>query len=357
VRIGLAHGSDVRLSDRTVSRCHAIVTLRDDRYVIRDDASTNGTFVEGVRIVEAFIAPGMKVRMGDTTLVFRTDHRIVEVGEGERFGAMTGQTAAMRRLFAVLEKIAPTTLTCLVVGETGTGKEVAARAIHDKSGRGGPFVVVDCASLHPELVEAELFGYERGAFTGADRAQPGAFERAEGGTIFLDEIGELPLSVQPKLLRVLERRELKRLGASTLVDVDVRIVAATHKDLAAMCGEGTFRDDLYYRVGEMSARATSPRSRTSSSPSTAATSSRATRSSTWSRGRGRATSASSATSSAAPLPSAHSTAPGGSTAQCSPRSTSHLQRPRRRSTEYRSKKGAPSARRGEPGSPRSSART
>jgi DNA-binding NtrC family response regulator len=253
IRIGLAHGCEVRLSDRTVSRCHAIVSLRGDRYVIRDDESTNGTFVEGVRIVEAFLAPGMKVRMGDTTLVFRTDHRVVEVGEGqdERFGALAGRTPSMRRVFVVLERIAPTPLTCLIAGATGTGKEVAARAIHERSGRRGPFVVVDCASLHPELVESELFGHERGAFTGADRAHAGAFERADSGTVFLDEVGELPLGLQPQLLRVIERREVKRVGATESRDLDVRIVAATHRDLPAMCADGTFRDDLFYRLGEM----------------------------------------------------------------------------------------------------------
>ncbi|HJK94274.1 MAG TPA: sigma-54 factor interaction domain-containing protein, partial [Polyangiaceae bacterium LLY-WYZ-15_(1-7)] len=164
----------------------------------------------------------------------------------QRFGEMWGASPAMAEAFSLLERVAPTDLGVLLLGETGTGKELAARGLHGASGRGeGPFVVVDCGAIQPNLIESELFGHEKAAFTGADRLRVGAFEAADGGTVFLDEIGELPLSLQPKLLRVLERREVQRLGSSSPRTVDVRLVAATHRDLAGMVRDGGFREDLY----------------------------------------------------------------------------------------------------------------
>jgi transcriptional regulator with GAF, ATPase, and Fis domain len=158
-------------------------------------------------------------------------------------------------VFALLERVANVSLTCLIVGETGTGKEVAARGIHAASSRAdAPFVIFDCGTVTANLVEARLFGHERGAFTGADKSRPGSFEAANGGTIFLDEIGELPLEVQPKLLRVLERREVTRIGATYPAAVDVRVVAATHRDLSSMVEDGTFREDLLYRLAEVVVR-------------------------------------------------------------------------------------------------------
>ncbi len=169
-----------------------------------------------------------------------------------RFGDLHFASSAMREAAALLAKVAPTDLSCVVTGETGTGKELAARALHQHSDRAAmPFVVVDCGSVQRNLIESELFGHERGAFTGAERARAGAFETADKGTLFLDEIGELPLDLQPKLLRVLERGEIKRLGASRRVVVDVRVVAATHRDLPAMVDAETFREDLFYRLAEV----------------------------------------------------------------------------------------------------------
>jgi DNA-binding NtrC family response regulator len=158
----------------------------------------------------------------------------------------------MREVFAMLGKVARTDLSCILVGETGTGKELAARAIHDHSSRAGRnFVVVDCGAVSKNLIESELFGHEKGAFTGADRQRVGAFETADGGTIFLDEIGELPIDLQPKLLRALERREIKRLGAGRHLEIDVRVIAATHRDLPEMIKKADFREDLYYRLAEV----------------------------------------------------------------------------------------------------------
>jgi DNA-binding NtrC family response regulator len=155
----------------------------------------------------------------------------------------------MRDMFAVIRLVARTDLPVLLIGETGTGKELVARAIHQASPRATrPLVVLDCGSVVPELLRSELFGHEKGAFTGADRTSKGILEEASGGTVFLDEIGELPLVVQPNLLRALENREITRVGSRQSHRVDFRIVAATNKDLATMCQEGRFREDLYFRL-------------------------------------------------------------------------------------------------------------
>ena len=157
----------------------------------------------------------------------------------------------MREIFALLKKVAPMDVSVVVTGETGTGKELVARALHDESPprRKGPFVVLDCGSIPENLIESELFGHEKGAFTGATSSREGAFERADSGTIFLDEIGELRIDMQPRLLRVLENREVRRVGGSQVVGVDVRVVAATNRDLAKEVEDGAFREDLYYRLG------------------------------------------------------------------------------------------------------------
>ena len=252
--IGSASTNDLVLSDTTVSRRHCILAVEGDRYVLRDLDSTNGTELDGTPIREAFLAPGARIRIGDTEIVFQPRKRWerIDVSRADHFGALYGTAEGMRAVFSLLAKLAPTDLGCIIAGETGTGKELAARAVHDHSPRADrPFVVVDCGAISDNLIESELFGHERGAFTGADRQRIGAFEAAHGGTVFLDEIGELPIELQPKLLRVLERKEIKRLGGSRLMDVDVRVVAATHRDLLAMVREGTFREDLYYRLAEV----------------------------------------------------------------------------------------------------------
>jgi DNA-binding NtrC family response regulator len=257
VSVGTAGTNDLRLTDDTVSRHHCEILVRGDCYVVRDLGSTNGTFVDGVRVFDAPIDPGMEFFLGDTRIQFDPTQTWVPLGESqaEHFGELYGSSPAMRAVFALLEKVASVSLTALIVGETGTGKEIAARATHQFSTRAnGPFVILDCGAVNENLIEAELFGHERGAFTGADRSRAGAFERAHEGTIFLDEIGELPLELQPKLLRVLERKEVTRIGAGEPIEVDVRVIAATHRDLAAMVDSGTFREDLLYRLAEVVVR-------------------------------------------------------------------------------------------------------
>jgi DNA-binding NtrC family response regulator len=255
--VGTASTNDLSVTDPRVSRHHCEIVARGDCYAVRDLGSANGTFVSDVRVFEAPLPPGARLSIGESVLLFDPTHSWVPIGESqsEHFGELHGSSAVMRTVFALLEKVASVSLTCLVVGETGTGKEIAARAIHEFSGRANaPFVILDCGAVNENLIEAELFGHERGAFTGADRSRIGAFERAHGGTIFLDEIGELPLELQPKLLRVLERKEITRIGAGDPVEADVRVLAATHRDLAEMVDNGAFREDLLYRLAEVVVR-------------------------------------------------------------------------------------------------------
>ncbi len=249
--VGSSPGAAIRLADRTVSRLHAELEPRDDGIWVRDLGSRNGTFVEEIRVEQARVPHGAKVRFGSTSLVLSHDEApaAVELWSSERFGPLIGRSPSMRALFARLSRIAPTDASVLVHGETGTGKELVARAVHDASPRAGqPLVIVDCAALPENLLEAELFGHARGAFTGAVGARAGAIEAADGGTVFLDEIGELPLPVQPKLLRVLESREVRRLGETAYRKVDVRFVSATHRDLRRMVNADAFREDLYFRL-------------------------------------------------------------------------------------------------------------
>lgn len=254
ISIGTSSKNDVQLHDKTVSRRHCEISVRGERYIVKDLGSTNGTFLDGTPVVEAFLSPGMAIRLGDTEVLFEPKKKWERVSEAEddHFGELYGTSRAMRGVFSLLAKVAATELSAILVGETGTGKELAARALHMSSARASrPFIVVDCGAVSKNLIESELFGHEKGAFTGADRQRAGAFEQADGGTIFLDEIGELPIDLQPKLLRVLERREIKRLGAAKHGDVDVRVVAATHRDLPAMIKKNEFREDLYYRLAEV----------------------------------------------------------------------------------------------------------
>ena len=250
-RVGSAAGNELTLLDPTVSRLHCELTVRGNTIAIRDSASTNGTFVDGVRLRDAEIPPGTLVRVGSSA--FRVElgeePAFVEVSDQQHFGELVGASLEMRRVYAILERIAPGDATVLVQGETGTGKDVLARSLHAASPRAsGPFVAVDCGAIPENLVESELFGHVRGAFTGAASDRKGVFEEANGGTLFLDEIGEMPLSLQPKLLRAIESRSVRRVGASAPRPIDVRIVAATNRSLARSVNEGTFREDLYYRL-------------------------------------------------------------------------------------------------------------
>jgi two-component system, NtrC family, response regulator GlrR len=255
--IGIQDSADVVLTDPSVSRFHCEIELRDDRIAIRDLGSTNGTFVNGVRVVDAFLGDADVLTLGRTRLRvdFGADHVEVPMSERERFATLVGRSPAMRAVFALLERAAASDSTVLLEGDTGTGKELAAQAIHSESARRDqPFVALDCGAIPPTLLESELFGHDKGAFTGAVSDRRGAFESAHGGTVFLDEIGELTTDLQPKLLRVLERREVRPLGSNRVVSVDVRIVAATNRNLRGEVNSGRFRADLFYRLAVLEIR-------------------------------------------------------------------------------------------------------
>ncbi|HZO12942.1 MAG TPA: sigma 54-interacting transcriptional regulator [Polyangiaceae bacterium] len=251
VRIGTAPSCQLQLSDPTVSRVHCQIRVQPHGFRVTDLDSTNGTFVDGVRIFDAELRGAGTIVVGATALRLElADEPVsVEISRADRFGDVLGTSLEMRRIYATLERVAPTEATVLLQGETGTGKERIARAIHDASPRAdGPFVTVDCGAIAPNLIESELFGHVRGAFSGAVSDRPGLVEQADGGTLFLDEIGELPLALQPKLLRALETREVRRVGSNAPVRMDARVVAASNRILARGVNEGTFREDLYYRL-------------------------------------------------------------------------------------------------------------
>jgi len=255
--IGSESGADLELTDGAVSRFHCEIVVEGGRIHVRDLGSRNGTTVDGVAIVDAVLHSGAILGIGRDQVRFDAapDHVRIPLSAHDRFGTMVGTSTAMRAAFALLERAAATDATVLLTGETGTGKEAAAESLHGASARrDGPLIVVDCGSIPPNLLEAELFGHEKGAFTGAASERTGAFEAASGGTIFLDEIGELATDLQPKLLRALERREVKRIGSNRYAPIDVRVVAATHRDLRAEINAKTFRADLYYRLAVVEIR-------------------------------------------------------------------------------------------------------
>jgi two-component system, NtrC family, response regulator GlrR len=249
--IGTAPGNDLVLTDPTVSRHHCVLTIGDEGVLLRDLGSKNGTQLGGFRIESAFVRHGAAISIGSTTVRFESlDEEISEpLSEEDRWGTALGRSPAMRRIFALLPRVAACDSTVLLEGETGTGKTMIAEALHEASPRAGkPFIVVDCGAIPPSLIESELFGHEKGSFTGAVASRAGAFEAANGGTVFLEEIGELPLDMQPKLLRVLEERVVKRLGSQESIRLDVRVIAATNRDLRLEVNKGSFRSDLFYRL-------------------------------------------------------------------------------------------------------------
>jgi transcriptional regulator with GAF, ATPase, and Fis domain len=249
--IGRSVICDLTLSDNAVSGTHCEIIAKENGFLLRDLGSANGTWVAGVRVREAWLEPGMPLRIGLTVIRFEHGPGTIEIdlSRREKFYDLIGHGVRMREIFAVLEKVAASDLTVLVRGETGTGKELVARAIHRASKRAQrPLVVQDCSAIPANLIESILFGHERGSFTGAADRKQGCFEVADGGTLFLDEIGELDISLQPKLLRVLETREVQRVGGTRMIPVDVRVIAATNRDLRQMVNDGTFREDLYYRL-------------------------------------------------------------------------------------------------------------
>ncbi|MFT3697119.1 MAG: sigma 54-interacting transcriptional regulator [Kofleriaceae bacterium] len=265
VTVGTHEIANLRLTDRAVSRFHCELELGDRAVVLRDLRSRNGTAVNGVAVIEAPLADDCVITIGTTKLRFRhvEGHADIPLAAVDRFGRLVGGSAAMRAVIAELARVSTSETTVLLAGETGTGKELAAESIHLASERAkAPLLVVDCGALPPELLDAELFGHARGAFTGADQERAGIFEAAAGGTVLLDEIGELPLELQPKLLRVLEAREVRRIGESTYRPVNVRVIAATHRDLRSAVNDQKFRADLYYRLAVVEVRLPALRERT-----------------------------------------------------------------------------------------------
>jgi DNA-binding NtrC family response regulator len=251
VTFGSAPSCDLVLSDKTVSRRHAQAVLENDEVMVRDLGSTNGSFIQGSRFKEITVGFGAEIKFGRTVVKFLPDEEAVEPAEAEaeNFGQLIGRDTKMRRLFALLSDISPNDATVLIEGETGTGKELIAEEIHNHSKREqGPLVVFDCGAVPRELIESALFGHVKGSFTGAVADRKGAFAEAHGGTIFLDEIGELPIDMQPALLRVLDKKAVRKVGANTYDKVDVRVVAATNRDLREEVGKKQFREDLYYRL-------------------------------------------------------------------------------------------------------------
>jgi transcriptional regulator with PAS, ATPase and Fis domain len=251
VRIGSSADNDLVLADDTVSRRHCELEPTADGIRVRDPHSTNGVVWNGVRLRDAVVPGDVELQMGESAIAVQWLAETVarEQAQTDRFGDLLGRSARMRELYADLERVAASDATLLVEGETGTGKDLVAESVHQTSPRAaGPFVVFDCGAVAPTMVESELFGHERGAFTGAQSTHQGVFEQASGGTLFIDEIGELPLTLQPKLLRVLEKRELRRLGGRQTLSVDVRVIAATNRTLRVEVQRGSFRQDLYYRL-------------------------------------------------------------------------------------------------------------
>jgi len=253
--VGRHPTNDLVLSDPSVSSVHLEISRRPGgRVLVRDAGSTNGSWFGDQRLLEAELAPGAILRVGDTLLRVEADKLATAAPPAAttRFEGLIGSTPEMRELFAVLERVANKPLSLLVQGDTGTGKEEVARAVHARGPRpDAPFAVLDATTIPTTLAESVLFGHERGAFPGADDRYQGAFERANGGTLFIDQVGELPMALQPKLLRVLERRELVRVGGKDVIPIDVRVIASTHRDLRLEIESNHFREDLYFRLAQV----------------------------------------------------------------------------------------------------------
>jgi DNA-binding NtrC family response regulator len=262
--IGTGADCDLTVIDPRMSRRHCELRLTARGVSLRDLGSKNGVFLGEAAVLDAFLPPLVAARIGGSTLVLMPEEgaTMLPLSRGESFGEAVGKSVPMRAMFALLERAAPTDETVLLLGESGTGKEVIARAIHENSRRrSGPFAVVDCGALSPTLVESELFGHVAGAATGLTSDRVGLLEQANGGTVLVDEIGELPLDLQPKLLRAIESREVRRLGSNKVRPFDARIVAATHRNLRQKAKDGTFRADLYFRLSVMEVHLPSLRER------------------------------------------------------------------------------------------------
>ena len=255
VKVGSSSSNDIVVEDSSVSRFHCELCYTSEGFLIRDLDSTNGTYIAGMRVREATISQPTVIQIGRSQLRFKpqAEPTKVDLSPDTQFGKLVGRSVPMREVFGVLRKIGPTDLTVTIQGETGTGKELVARALHDASPRRkGPFIVFDAGSVTASLIESELFGHEKGAFTGASELRKGAFEAANGGTLFVDELGELALDLQPRLLRALEQREIQRVGGNRRIPVDVRVICATNRNLQDHIKKGEFRDDLYFRISVVS---------------------------------------------------------------------------------------------------------
>jgi DNA-binding NtrC family response regulator len=251
IRVGTAADNDVVLTEHDVSRHHLELRTTQEGGVLQDLRSRNGTFIGTRRGTEAHLDPDPLSTLGHSRLSVRqqTEEHVIPVPTGQNhLGALVGASRRMQELYGLIRAAAPTPATVLLLGESGSGKELAARTLHELSGRTGPLVVFDASVADRELINSALFGHTKGAFTGANRPRAGHFREVNGGTLFIDEIGELPLELQPRLLRALENREVIPVGADRPVPVQVRVIAATHQDLPAMVQEGRFRADLFYRL-------------------------------------------------------------------------------------------------------------
>jgi DNA-binding NtrC family response regulator len=255
---GTSELCELRLSDRTVSRRHVVLEPAEGGVRVRDEDSKNGTYHGDTRIFDAELPPAAQIRIGESVLEFDVERFASESADQampDRFGRFLGRARCLAPIYAKLERAAASDATVLIEGESGSGKELLSEAIHEHSPRASaPFVVFDCGAVPESLIESELFGHEKGAFTGAEQRRIGAFEEAQGGTVFLDEIGELPLALQTRLLRVLDRKQIRRIGGNQQVDVDVRVIAATNRNLEREVEEGRFRADLFHRLAVVAIR-------------------------------------------------------------------------------------------------------
>jgi DNA-binding NtrC family response regulator len=254
VRIGSNEKNDLVLSDNTVSRFHCEIRRVRDEYLFIDRQSTNGCYLGDLRLVEGYLYPNCELLIGNCLVKFEPLVESLEIipSKADQYGDLIGSAEKMRKIYGLLDKVAPSELSVVIQGQTGTGKELVSRAIHQFSRRkAGPLVIFDCSAFPENLLESELFGHEKGAFSGAIRTHRGVFERAEGGTIFFDELGEMSVSLQPKFLRALESGEIRRVGGERTIKIDARVVSATNRNLLSMVEEGTFRQDLYYRLAKV----------------------------------------------------------------------------------------------------------
>ncbi len=254
MRMGSDPLNDLVLTDRTVSRRHCELLRQGSQLKLIDLGSTNGTFLNDLKIGEIFLSPQTVFRVGRTHIRYTLEVNAEPItrSTATRYGNIIGRSPGLRDVFSILDKVAPSELSVVIEGETGTGKELIARAIHEHSRRAArPIVVFDCSAFPATLLESELFGHEKGAFSGATYTHRGVFERADGGTIFFDELAEMDSEFQPKFLRVLETGEFRRVGGERTIRVDVRVVAATNRNLDEMIVDGRFRQDLFYRLAKV----------------------------------------------------------------------------------------------------------